>query len=83
MAVGQEYQGFGVAAIFRDLDASVSADGAVSRLEAAGVPAIRMPQHILGATRGPIGVSVYEPIRVLVPIERVEEAIETLNQEDQ
>ena len=82
MAVGEEHQGFGVAAVFRGMDAGLSADMAVAHLKAAGLPAIRMPGHGAGSWPGTSGMSVYAPIRVLVALEREEEAIEILEEED-
>jgi antitoxin HicB len=82
MAVGKEYQGLGVAAVFSGGDADVKADLAVAQLRAYGIEAIRMPDigaHGIGAiTR----IMTNGLIRVLVPPERLEEAVELLRPDD-
>ena len=82
MAVGEEYQGFGVAAVFHGEigTGSALAAAAVAELKAAGIPAMQVPTNP-AAVWGTLGNMPSVPSRVLVPLDRLEEAIEILEGE--
>ena len=69
-----------VVAQFTALDAGLSADLAVSKLQGSGIPVMRMPT---GSITGAIGTGMpaVEPIRVVVPPEHEERAREVLAEE--
>jgi len=84
MAAGEEFQGLGVAAIFHGEmgTADVLASLAIARLKAAGIPAVQSPSST-STTWGTFGTMPSLPHRVLVPLERLEEAMSILESEDE
>ena len=65
---------------FNPILGAIDADIAVSRLESAGIPAVRFPTGALSGA--PMGIVGNEPIRVFVAAERAEEAREVLVGDD-
>lgn len=77
-ATGDEEQ-WVVIARFHPIANAADADLAVARLRGAGIPAVRFP--INAAVAPAVGMMGPEPVRVLVPPERAEEARELLEEE--
>lgn len=70
-----------VVARFHPTMNAFDADIAVSKLEAAGIPAARFPTNVIAGA--PMGLVGPEPVRVMVTADRAQEAREILAQEGQ
>lgn len=70
------HRGWEVVAHFHPILNAVEADLAVSKLQASGIPALRLPTVDISAPL--CGLAGPEPVRVLVPPERAAEARELL-----
>ena len=62
-------------------ETELSADLAVAKLEANGIPTVRFPTGIINAPC--IGMLGPEPVRVMVPPDRADEARQLLAEEEQ